>query len=391
MVTARRGWHPRGQGVRHPAVAEHPSQNRQAPGTVAWVLLLATAAVPLSLLWDFAWEFTVGIEPVWAPPHAANYAAIFLAALAGIFVTVERTRAREPAVALAGVRAPFGVWLALWGAVAYLTAVLADQWWQAGYGQAAGIWHPPQLLKALAFLSVLGGSWLHLANRQERRGGTMAFAIAGGVLLALISVVTLPGNFANRQHGAVFYQVACGTYPLVLAASAVAGRGRFPATRAALAYTVLIGVTVWLLPLIPGRPLAGPVFNPREFLLPPPFPLLIVVPALGFDLLLRVFPSRSGDRGRAVELALVFFFLFVAAQWNFAGFLLSPAADHWFFAGGGKHWPPVQAISAEARTSFWPAPGHEFTAANAALAAGLALVSAQAGLWLGAWMKRLRA
>jgi len=32
-----------------------------------------------SLLWDYSWESTVGIDYLWAPPHAAGYAAVLLA------------------------------------------------------------------------------------------------------------------------------------------------------------------------------------------------------------------------------------------------------------------------------------------------------------------------
>jgi hypothetical protein len=150
----------------------------------------------------------------------------------------------------------------------------------------------------------------------------------------------------------------------------------------------------WLLPLFPGAPLTGPIYHPRTHLWPVPFPLLLVVPALALDALLRVFPSGARSKqnwGAAVEAGLAFFFVFVGVQWSFASFLLSPAAEGWLFAGGGKEWPFFLRISAAAQTSFWPTPaGGEFGLFNGLIALALAIVSARAGLSLGAWLQRLR-
>src|SRR5213075_1051052 len=121
-----------------------------------------------------------------------------------------------------------------------------------------------------------------------------------------------------RQHSAPFYEVACATYPLVLGALATAGRARWSATLGALTYTVLWGAMVWLLPLIPGVPLVAPIYNPRDHLLPPPFPLLLLAPALAIDVLLRVFPGRAqrpAGIGAAVEAGLAFAIVFIGGQW----------------------------------------------------------------------------
>ena len=209
----------------------------------------------------------------------------------------------------------------------------------------------------------------------------------------MIALVTLPQSFANRQHSGAFYVLNCGLYPLVLAAQAVAGRLRLPATAAALAYLGLAAAAVWLLPLIPGSPQAGPVYNPRDHLLPPPFPLLLVVPALAVDALLNLLPGRArrGERWlQAIEAGLAFAALFIVTQWLFAIFLLSPAADGWLFAGGGRHWPFFLRIDASARTAFWDGLFTHLGPAPARLAAALAVASARAGLWLGAGLRAVQ-
>jgi hypothetical protein len=356
-------------------------------------MLLGAWGVPVSLLCDFSWEATIGVDRFFAPAHVATYLAVALAA-AGAFAELrETTRERGAGVALGRVRAPVGAWLVLWGALAFVTATIFDRWWQIGYGLAAGIWHPPQILKAVSFFAVTVGVFIDWHARQARASGALAFALAGGAVLSLIGVVTLASSFANLQRSAFFFQLGCASYPVVLVALAVAGRLRFSASVGALAAFGVQLALVWLLPLVPGAPEVGPIYNPRATLLPPPFPLLLVLPALAVDLLLRAKPARGGRVQAALsalELGLSFAALFVLVQWTFAGFLLSPAADSWLFAGGGRHWPFFLRIDPSARAAFWHAPDDALSVARAAGLALLAVLAASAGLALGTSLERVR-
>ena len=165
----------------------------------AVLLLLGALAVPLTLIWDFSWESTIGVDSFLGPPHAANYAAVALACAAALRMAQVATRDGS-GIALGPVRAPLGAWLALWGGLALVAALLFDRWWQASYGLAAGIWHPPQIAKALAYFALVAGAWVHVLGRQHDTRGALAAALACGALLTLIAVVTLPQSFANRQH-----------------------------------------------------------------------------------------------------------------------------------------------------------------------------------------------
>jgi hypothetical protein len=336
-------------------------------------LLVAAAGIPLSLLWDYSWESTVGIDYLWAAPHALGYAAVLVAGfLAGMAI-------RRKASAGVGIwrwEAPLGAWVVLWGAVVFLAAFFFDRWWQSAYGLAAGIWHPPQILKAAAFFAVLIGTYL-VSPARER-------AVAGGALLLMMFVTTLAASFANRQHGPAFYEIGCGVYLPVLVVLAVGG-GAFGATRAAAVYVLLGALAVWVLPLIRGEPLSAPIFNPRDHLLPPPFPLLLPLPALVIDWSLRN-RERAFGWADAVEVGLGFALAFGLTQWVFSGFLLSTAADHWVFGGGGKQWPFFLQIAADAKTAFWVNEGNGFSV----LAFGLALVCARAGLWVASGVRGLR-
>ena len=357
------------------------------------LLLIASLAVPLTLLWDFSWESTIGVDRFFGPPHAANYLAVALAGAAALRMAVVATHGGVGGVPLGRMRAPLGAWITLWGALAFVAALLFDRWWQSNYGLAAGIWHPPQIAKAVAYFAVVVGAWVALLGQQTSPRGALAGALAAGAVLAMTSVVMTAQSFANRQHSALFYQLGCATYPLVLVAQSVAGRLRAPASAAALAYMGFTAAMVWILPLVPASPQAGPVYNALDHLLPPPFPLLLVVPALALDAWLHGLPARERGAARwtaALAAGLSFFALFVAAQWLFAGFLLSPAADDWLFAGGGRRWPFFLRIDPAARTAFWDfvSPGLGWT--SAAVAALLAFFSARAGLGLGGALRRLQ-
>jgi hypothetical protein len=355
-----------------------------------WPLVAAAGAIPWSLLWDFSWECTVGIDLPLGAPHLAMYAAVGLAALIALS-TVRLTGGSG--VTISRLNAPAGTWVILWGAAAFVLSVVFDRWWQRSYGLAAGIWHPPQLLKTAAFFAILLGIWIDSARLRDTQ--FRADALIAGALLAFAGVVTTAASLPNRQHSAGFYQIACGVYPAALIATAAATRRRFATTAAALAYTGIVASAVWLLPLIPGTPGVSPIYHPRDHLMPPPFPLLLIAPAAVIDLLgigRRSF--RNTNMGvnvfEAAEAALVFFLAFMFVQWPFASFLLSHASDNCIFAGGGRHWPFFLKIDDAARTAFWKTPGDELTFGRGLAALLLALTSSTFGLLFGRWLRRVK-
>jgi hypothetical protein len=72
------------------------------------------------------------------------------------------------------------------------------------------------------------------------------------------------------------------------------------------------------------------VYNPPTHMLPPTFPLLLVVPAVCFDLALpRIERRPTWQQG--LLLGVIFVLTLLAVQWPFAGFMLSPGARNAFF------------------------------------------------------------
>ncbi len=161
-------------------------------------------------------------------------------------------------------------------------------------------------------------------------------------------------------------------------------------------------VLIWVLPLFAARPLTAPIHNPTDHMMPPAFPLLLVAPAMVLDWLHRrarftihhsqlafVALPRRREFGLACAAGACFFAVFLPVQWFFAKFLLSPLADNWFFAGGGRHWPFFLKID-QARVMFWGLKQDPLTWRTASVALLLAIISSWAGLRAAAWLSRLR-
>src|SRR5215475_9466840 len=86
----------------------------------------------------------------------------------------------------------------------------------------------------------------------------------------------------------------------------------------------------WLLPLFPAQPKLGPVYHTIMHLIPLQFPLLLIVPGLVVDLLLgRLEASPSWTK--AVWVGPGFVLSFLAVEWPFADFLMSPASRNAIF------------------------------------------------------------
>src|SRR5207247_9202224 len=104
----------------------------------------------------------------------------------------------------------------------------------------------------------------------------------------------------------------------------------WPATTAPLASMAFSLVMIWILQLAPATPKLAPVFNPVTHMVPPPFPLLLVIPAVAIDLVMRrVGPGRDWRLSALVGLALLTAFL--VTQSLLTEFLLTPHSHNFLF------------------------------------------------------------
>ena len=142
--------------------------------------------------------------------------------------------------------------------------------------------------------------------------------------------------------------------------------------------------------MFPGSPKLGPIYHPVNSMVPPAFPMLLVLPALAIDgAMLAIGRGRAWWRDALVVVygGTVFAVIFGVVQWHFSEFLLSEDARNWFFAGG-RHWP----YNAEPRWffQFWRVDSDPVNARAVAWIWGLALLSSALGLALGNWMARVK-
>src|SRR6058998_1259722 len=366
---------------------------------VVAVVLAATSAI-VGVIWDISWHRTIGRDTFWTPAHLAIYLGGALAGAACGWLVLKTTFAGAPeeraaSVTFWGFRGPLGAWVAIWGAIAMLASGPFDNWWHNAYGLDVKVLSPPHVILAAGFTGIELGAMLLVLSVQNRIPRDATPPRVYGWMLAYVAAILLQNStimgieqigFANLAHSGVYYKVAGAALPITLVAVARASRRPWAATAATAAYMAISLVMIWVLQLFPATPKLAPVFNPVTHMVAPPFPLLLVVPAVALDLLMR----RAGphhDWTISVLLGLAFVALFFVTQWFFSEFLLTPHARNYLF--GVDQWDYSSRLGPW-RYRFWNIRADPVTARGLAIAAALAVLSTRLGLWLGNWMARVR-
>jgi hypothetical protein len=388
------------ESVARPVAAVHPGVERAAalPWTVA-AMLFGSTSIVVGLLWDISWHMTIGRDTFWTPAHLAIYLGGVLAGLSGGWLALKTTFAgteseRGAAVRFWGFRAPLGAWVAIWGAFAMLTSAPFDDWWHNAYGLDVEILSPPHSVLAAGMIAIqIGAMLLALSARNRAPAGQgralgIAHLYASGAVLLMLAILLMEDSYPNDQHKAYFYKASCLAFPVLLAAVARSSGLRWAATITAAFYMLLAAAMVWILPLFPARPLLGPINNSVDHMVPNLFPLLLVVPAAGMDWILQRREGKAAGWGTALLLAAAFLGLFLATQWLFSEFMLSPWARNWFFAGD-RNWDYSLSLG-DWRYEFWNLDEDPVTVRGLGTALVIAYVSTRIGLWWGAWMARVR-
>jgi hypothetical protein len=372
----------------------------------AWAVLAGGSSIAIGILWDISWHRTIGRDTFWTPAHLAIYIGGLLAGLTCGWLVIRTTylgsREEQGAtVRLWGFRAPLGAWVTIWGALGMVTSAPFDNWWHNAYGVDVKILSPPHTVLALGmWATVLGALMLllreqNLAPAGKPEPGRALFLYASGLIVVMASVFLIEKSWPNQQRTGGFYEISAATYPVYLLGLARASKFRFGATLIALIYMSLVLAMAWVLPLFPGHPRLGPIRNPVTHFVPLPFPLLLVVPGLGIDLV-RGWIGQGGGWLRDWLLVIlagcVFFGLFLAAQWFFSAFLISHSAQNWFFAAD-RHWGYREGPG-QWHYQFWsdisPEQNPPLTLKRALIALLLSIGASRVGLWLGNWMARVR-
>src|SRR5437762_7213732 len=345
-----------------------------------YVAVAGLACLPIGLLWDISHHSTIGRDTFWTPAHIliqlGGIVPAFLFAVIALKTTFHGSQEeRGASVSFWGLRAPLGVWVTVWGAIAMMTSAPFDDWWHNRYGLDVKIVSPPHAVLGLGMFAVGMGVLLFVfssqnrANSGKRTRSGLICALAVGVMIAMWADFTTEFTWPNLQHASTFYSVVSTPFPLLLLLAARASKVRAGATLAAATYMLIYIVMILVLPLFPAHPKLAPIYHPVDHMVPPAFPLLLIVPAAAIDAIEWLFARSARTRQNAPSgtsvvrrgwwrdwllagvVAVVFLGVVFAVQWPFSAFLLSDVADNRFFARSG-HWPYF-AQPGEWMNRFW--------------------------------------
>jgi hypothetical protein len=387
----------------------NPESSSPRPATVpgsVWAVLAGGTCIVVGVLWDISWHRTIGRDTFWTPAHMAIYFGGVLGGLTCGWLVIRTTFLATPAdrmaaVRLWGFRGPFGAWLTIWGALAMLTSAPFDNWWHDAYGVDVKILSPPHTVLAMGMWAIMLGA-LFLVLREQNLApagrpapGRFLFVGAAGILLVMAGIFLTEYSFPNQHRTTRFYVASAVVYPFYLLSLSRASKFRWGATWIALIYMTIMALVSWVLPLFPGQPRLGPIYNPINHFVSLPFPLLLIVPALGVDLARRWIGQGRGWRRDWLLVAtagITFMGLFLVTQWFFSAFLLSPSGQNWFFAAD-RHWGYREGLG-DWRQKFWSDSSlgwnPPLTIKGLLLALAVSLTSSRVGLWVGNWMARVR-
>jgi hypothetical protein len=124
------------------------------------------------------------------------------------------------------------------------------------------------------------------------------------------------------------------------------------------------------------------------FFIPPEFPLLFLVPAVLLDLVIKRLDGMNKWL-LSVVCGTVFLAAFVAAQWPFASFLMTPATRNWFF---GTHYVPyfLPPTSLYATFRFFPPESTGGLLKGMGIALVVTVLFSRFSLAWGDWMRKIQ-
>jgi len=350
-------------------------------------------------IWDISWHMSIGRDTFWTPAHIAiQLTGVLVGIACGYMILTTSfggdTAARDASVRVLGFHGPVGAFIAVWGCVAMLSSAPFDDWWHNAYGLDVKIVSPPHVLLSLGSLATKIGamaliaSLINLSQGTHRRL-TWLYYFVGAVCLAQLSVMIIEPTWLRNMHTAGCYLVVALFIPTILIGAGWGAAQKWACTIVAAIYTAVGLGSEWLLPLFPAQPKLGPVYHNVTHLIPLRFPLLLIVPAIVADLVLRKVDQRPAWT-KSIWVGPAFVLSFLAVQWPFATFLMSPAARNWifgtayfaYFDPAGFVYDPYTFVVGE---KTWAAFLLTMTLALVA-----SIFTTRLGLAWGDWMRRVR-
>ena len=371
-----------------------------------YAVVVASTCIVVGLIWDISWHRTVGRDTFWTLAHVLEQVAAVIAGLSCGWLVLRTTFAGSEAERASSVRfwrffqGPLGAWVCIWGTLMMITSAPFDNWWHNAYGLDVKIISPPHTVLASGMIAIQIGAILMTVAAQNRQDSEnqqlyrLMYAYAAGILVTmLVTVIQEEASVGNHMHASRFYIITGWLIPLFLIGLARASRLRWPATTITAIYMLISLSMMWILQLFEATPMLAPIYNPVTHMVPPPFPLLIIVPALAVDLIMRKF-GRGNDWKLAGVIGLVWVAIMVIVHWFWGEFLLSPAARTFLFAA--DQWSYNDRLGPW-RYEFW---GRDVDAAGRwspllflkglAIAAVLSMLATRISLLLGNGLARVK-
>jgi hypothetical protein len=356
----------------------------------------------VGVYWDISWHMSIGRDTFWTPAHLLIQAGGLIAGGASGYVALHTTFRGTPAerassVNFWGFRAPLGAWISIWGCGAMLTSAPFDNWWHNAYGLDVKIVSPPHVVLAIGIFSIALGALLLVLAKQnratdrDRKQLAWLLALIGGLILMNLAVFLTEYSERPWLHSALFYEITALVFPFALTTLARAIKLRWAATACAAFFTGMMLALMWIIQLFPATPKLGPIYQPVTHMIALSFPLLIIVPAIGIDIVLQRFDGRVDSPLLAIAVGVVFVALFLAAEWPFATFLVtSPIARGAFFNAANFVYYESPSHTAAAHHFVRAAPGALPLSVSLLIAAGIASATSLVGLLRGEWMRKVR-
>ena len=384
-----------------PAAAAARAEAATGASAIPWFIWSSIAAITSAKIggeWDISWHMSIGRDAFLTAPHVMIYLCGVIAGITCGYLILRTTfdpasPLRASSVHVLGFQAPVGAFIAAWGGIAMIASAPFDNWWHNAYGLDVTVISPPHILLIAGTAAVGFGTLVLILGRmnraegRERRALELMFLYIGSILLP--ATLVFESSFMQLMHNAEFYRAVCMAMPIALIAMAIGSGNRWGATWVAGFYTATYLAFEWILPRFHAEPKLGPVYQPVTHFIPLGFPLLLIVPALVMDVLR---PRLAGWNAwlQSALLGAAFLASFIAVQWPFADFLISPYARNWIF--GASYFPYQANYDAEHPPyAFWhfdATPRRFWLVMAAALLS--AIISTRVGIGWGTWMRKVR-
>jgi hypothetical protein len=383
-------------------VAERVSTRAQVAAIpwYVWCLAAAVASGRFGGYWDISWHISVGRDTFWTPAHMMIYLSGVLAGISCGYAILATTfgssrELKDQSVSIWGFRGPLGCFIATWGAFAMLISAPFDNWWHSAYGLDVKIVSLPHSILALGGAMISLGTILLVCAQINRASGAYQqkldrlLLFIGGMEVFGAALFALESTGVDQMHSSDFYRAMASTFPLMLIAISCVSKSKWPATAMAGIYTALFAAFLWIFPLFSAEPKLGPVYQHITHMIPLWFPTLLIVPAFALDLLRQRMGEGWGSWRSAIVAGCVYLAIFIAAQWPFADFMMSPIARNRifgtiyfaYFDAANVYYDPYQFAHMDKNlTAFY---------GGMAAALATAIIFCSIGMALGNWMRKV--